>query len=60
MREVENEGLNKCAGMKISLKEYWKAPEHRALNNEVSKIVEVEVKLMGLRQGRSCNFSIQR
>ena len=40
MCKAEEEVLNVCTAMKISLKEYRKTPKHHAVNNEGSEIVE--------------------
>ena len=40
MCEADDEVVNVCTAMKISLNEYRKTPKHRAVNNEGSEIVE--------------------
>lgn len=44
MCKVEEEVLNVCTAMKISLNEYRKTPKHHAVNNEGSEIVETTVE----------------
>lgn len=55
MSEAEDEVLNKCTGMKISLKEYARTPEQRAVNNEDSEVSDLKVKEIEARSPLSAS-----